>query len=49
MKAIIALALMAAPAFADSVALSGSAVTLQPTTRPGAVAELIFDAQAVGM
>ena len=46
MRALIALAMMTAPAFADSVALSGSAVTLQPTTRPGAVAELIFDNRA---
>lgn len=38
----LALALIAAPALADTVALKGSTVTLRPTERPGAMAEVEF-------
>jgi hypothetical protein len=38
----LSLALIAAPALADTVALKGSTVTLRPTERPGAMAEVEF-------
>lgn len=47
MRALLALAMMTAPALADSVTLSGSTVTLQQTARPGAVAEVVFENRAV--
>lgn len=38
----LALTLIAASAMADTVALKGSTVTLRPTERPGALAEVEF-------
>ena len=38
----LALTLIAAPALADTVTLKGSTVTLRPTERPGALAEVEF-------
>lgn len=38
----LALTLIAVPALADTVTLKGSTVTLRPTERPGALAEVEF-------